>query len=87
MIADAHHGKQCVTAEESNLVGEFSKSCVLKFFLTEGEKIIMIQFALLSDNAEYSLVTGLLGIVCRFIFTPCEEACYIMFAKKDFTGG
>lgn len=45
----------------------------------------MIQFALLSDNAEYSLVSGLLGIVCRFIFFPCEEACYIVFSKKDST--
>ena len=47
----------------------------------------MIQFALLSDNAEYSLVSGLLGIVCRFIFTPCEEACYIMFSNGDSTKG
>ncbi len=70
------------TDVEDVIVIEFSKSCFLKFFLTEGEKIFMIYFALLSDNAEYSLITGLVGIVCRFIFTPCEEACYIMFSKK-----
>ena len=61
---------------------DFSKSTILKFFLTEGEKLIIV--ALLSFesdvSAEFSLVQSLIGLVCRFIFQPAEEAAYLVFA-------
>lgn len=57
-----------ITESQKVLVREFSKSCVLKFFLSEGEKFVMIYMALLETSAEYSLVAGLVGLICRFIF-------------------
>ena len=42
----------------------------------------MIYMALLETSAEYSLVAGLIGLVCRFIFQPIEETSFIMFAKE-----
>lgn len=42
----------------------------------------MIYMALLETSAEYSLVGGLVGLICRFIYQPIEEASFIMFAKQ-----
>ena len=38
---------------------------------------------MLAQNAEYSLVSKLIGMVCRFIFQPIEEAAFIKFSKKE----
>jgi hypothetical protein len=38
--------------------------------------------ALLETSAEYSLVIGLVGLICRFVFQPIEEASFIMFAQQ-----
>jgi len=69
-------------AKSTALVNDFSKSCVLKFLLTEGEKFVIIWFAILDQSAEYSLVTTLIGLVCRFIFAPIEEACFLKFSAS-----
>ena len=53
---------------------------MMKFFLSEGEKFVMIYMALLTTSAEYSLVAGLIGLICRFIFQPIEEASFILFS-------
>jgi oligosaccharide translocation protein RFT1 len=66
---------------QKTLVYEFSKSCVMKFFLSEGEKFVMIYMALLGTSAEYSLVAGLVGLICRFVFQPIEETSFILFAQ------
>lgn len=54
----------------------------MKFFLSEGEKFVMIYMALLETSAEYSLVAGLVGLICRFIFQPIEETSFILFAQQ-----
>ena len=64
------------------MVYEFSKSCIVKFFLSESEKFVMIYMALLETSAEYSLVAGLVGLICRFVFQPIEETSFIMFAQQ-----
>lgn len=52
------------------LVTEFAKSSFLKFFLTEGEKLIMVgtEAFTVAEQAEYSLVSNLIGLICKYIF-------------------
>ena len=69
--------QQNVSPENILLVQEFSWSCILKFVLSEGEKFLMISLALFESNADYSLVQGLVGMVCRLLLNPIEEAAYI----------
>ena len=38
---------------------------------------------MLAQNAEYSLVSKLIGMVCRFIFCPIEEAAFLKFSQKE----
>lgn len=72
--------QNAISETQKTLVYEFSKSCIVKFFLSESEKFIMIYMALLETSAEYSLVAGLVGLICRFVFQPIEETSFIMFA-------
>ena len=49
---------------------DFTWTTILKFFLTEGEKLLMVgtQTFTALVQAEFSLVANLIGLVCRFIF-------------------
>lgn len=73
---------------QKKLLADFSKSCLLKFFLTEGEKLIMVTSNAFSNDeqAEFSLVGNLIGLVCKYIFQPAEESAFMFFAasNKDF---
>jgi oligosaccharide translocation protein RFT1 len=61
----------------------FTGIACLKFFLSEGEKFILLLFSP-SDQAkgEFALVSNLGSIVARFIFLPIEEVVYCVFSKK-----
>ena len=68
----------------------FTKVCVLKFIVSEGEKIMIFYFTRQQDNtdqtmiqqaAELGLISNLISIVCRFVFQPLEEIAYNMFSK------
>ena len=54
--------------ESSEQVSEFTQSCVLKFMLQEGEKVVMIWQGHLTESADYSLVTALIGFICKYLF-------------------
>ena len=55
---------------------------VLKFFLSEGEKLVMMVFNT-SDvvKGEFALVSNLGSIICRFLLLPIEEITYAVFSK------
>ena len=64
--------------------------CVLKFIVSEGEKIMIFYFTSDADKssvetiqqaAELGLISNLISIVCRFIFQPLEEIAFNLFSK------
>ena len=64
----------------------FSKVCVLKFVVSEGEKIVIFYFTAndsssVQEAAELGLISNLVSIVVRFIFQPLEEIAYNLFSK------
>lgn len=70
----------------------FTQVCLLKFILTEGEKIVIFYFtsrdnqdsSTLRQAAEFGLISNLISIICRFIFQPLEEIAFNLFSKlKD----
>ena len=54
-----------------SVLEDFSKSSILKYFLTEGEKMLVVFTDLFSQEhvAEFSLVANLIGLVNRFLFS------------------
>ena len=59
--------------EHHELLHEFAKAVGLKYLLSEGEMLLMIGLNLMKitsteQMAEYSLIGGLVGLVCRFLF-------------------
>ena len=71
---------------------EFSTICVLKFVLSEGEKVV-ISFlqvgagqgseaaAMAIQAAELSLISNLISIVCRLLFNPLEDIALNLFSR------
>ena len=68
----------------------FARICVLKFVVTEGEKLMIFYFTankdakdprMMQEAAELGLVANLISIVCRFIFQPLEEIAFNVFSK------
>lgn len=71
---------------------EFSSICLLKFVLSEGEKVV-ISFlqarnaggaeaaAMAVQAAELSLISNLISIVCRLLFQPLEDIGLNLFSQ------
>ena len=57
---------------------------VFRFLLAEGEGLAISVTSNLSlaQQGEYSLVTNLCSMVCRFLYLPIEELSFNIFAKK-----
>jgi len=54
---------------------------VVKFFLTEGEKYVMILLQTLSDQGVYDLVSQLGSLAARLVFQPIEENSFTIWSK------
>jgi oligosaccharide translocation protein RFT1 len=79
-----------LSLEDEEDLNHFTRICLLKFFLSEGEKIMISYMALASSGisdeaAELALISNLISIVCRFIFHPLEEVGLNLFAKLEET--
>ena len=77
-----------LTVEDEEDLNHFTRICLLKFFLSEGEKIMIsyMSFAgsgINDEAAELALISNLISIVCRFIFHPLEEVGLNLFAKLE----
>ncbi|CAA7410286.1 unnamed protein product [Spirodela intermedia] len=59
----------------------FTWQSLQKFFLQEGEKLVLMWFDVSFDQAIYGLVDKLGSLVVRMIFLPFEESAYATFAK------
>ena len=57
---------------------------MLKFLLTELEKIIVVSFgSSLKAVAEFTLISNLGSIIARHLYAPVEEVCYNLFAHNN----
>ncbi|CAG9317836.1 FIG4 [Blepharisma stoltei] len=61
----------------------FCGIAVLKFFLSEGEKIVIMALKLPElQQGVFALVSNLGSIVCRLLFLPIEEITHSLFSKN-----
>ncbi|KAL3853181.1 hypothetical protein ACJMK2_016746 [Sinanodonta woodiana] len=76
-------GKPFIDKHQALLAVSIFKQCLLKQFLTEGEKYVMTIFAVLSfaDQGIYEMVNHLGSLAARFIFLPIEESGYLFFSQ------
>jgi len=59
----------------------FTANAVMKFILTEGEKIVMVSFDVnLDKQGVYALVNNLGSLVARILFQPLEESSFMEFS-------
>jgi len=82
--------------EHAEDLWNFTQVCLIKFVLTEGEKIVIFYFTNSSNKeenqetirqaAEYGLVSNLISIVCRLVFAPLEEIAFNLFSKLKTSG-
>ena len=65
------------------IISTFFVQSVFKQVLTEGERIVMTFFNLLSfsDQGIYQAINNLSSLAARFVFAPIEESSYLVFGK------
>uniref|UniRef100_A0A1D1ZJ87 Protein RFT1 homolog n=1 Tax=Anthurium amnicola TaxID=1678845 RepID=A0A1D1ZJ87_9ARAE len=77
--------RKCLMADDDkNLCSMcllFTWQSIQKFFLQEGEKLVLMWFDVSYDQAVYGLVDRLGSLVVRLVFLPFEESAYATFAK------
>ena len=63
------------------LAFKFSQQSLVKYFLTEGDRIILSLVSSLYDQGVYSLVANYGSLVARLLFQPLEETSRNIFSK------
>lgn len=67
-----------------NSVKEFGKQQLVKYFLTEGDRLAVGFMASLEEQGEYTLAVNYGSLVARFMLYPIEEALRACFTRtKD----
>ncbi|KAK3579047.1 hypothetical protein CHS0354_029904 [Potamilus streckersoni] len=76
-------GMPFIDTSQAKLAFSIFKQCVLKQFLTEGEKYVMTIFAVLNfaEQGIYEMVNHLGSLAVRFIFLPIEESGGLFFSQ------
>ena len=73
---------QISTADKS-LSLTYAGIAVVKFFLSEGERIFLTAMSFTStDQGVFALVSNLCGIICRMVFLPIEEISHLVAVKQ-----
>lgn len=66
-------------------VREFAQQQLVKYFLTEGDKLAIGLTASLAEQGEYALAANYGALVVRFVLYPVEEALRAYFARTKDT--
>lgn len=53
----------------------------LKYFLTQGDSLLITTFASLTDQGAYALASNYGGLIARMLFQPIEESSRNLFAR------
>jgi oligosaccharide translocation protein RFT1 len=71
--------------EHKTQLAQISLIGAFRFLLAEGENLVLNFTTNLSmvQQGEYSLISNLCSIICRFIFQPLEELSYNIFGKES----
>lgn len=72
-----------LTAQHRDLITVFAGNTLLKLFLTEGEKILLLAVFAEKDWGVFGLVSNLGSIVLRLLFAPTEEIAYASFGQRQ----
>ena len=71
-----------ISKEDQALTVTYIGIAIVKFFLTEGEKIFLTWMSFSNtEKGVFSLVSNLCGIICRMFFLPIEEISHLVFVK------
>ena len=65
------------------LVQTFSTQALLKLFLAEGEKGVLLMVGNADSQGVYGLVSSLGSLFVRIVLQPFEEIAFVAFSKKN----
>ena len=68
-------------SKTKKILKELSYISLLKLFLQQFEKIVLVYQNTVQDSSIYSLVSNLGSIIVRFVFAPLEEIAYNYYAR------
>ena len=72
-----------ISASDKSLSLTYFGIALVKFFLSEGEKIFLTAMTFSStEQGVFALVSNLSSIVCRMVFLPIEEISHLVFVKE-----
>lgn len=72
-----------ITPTDKSLTFTYAGIALIKFFLTEGEKLFLTLMTFNSiEQGVFALVSNLCGIICRMVFLPIEEISHLVFVKE-----
>eukprot|EP00919_Chromeraceae_sp_WS-2016_P004039 GHVR01009747.1.p1 GENE.GHVR01009747.1~~GHVR01009747.1.p1 ORF type:complete len:383 (+),score=82.61 GHVR01009747.1:23-1150(+) len=69
----------CILPQHRCLLNQFSISTILKFLLSEGEKLVLLSFFPAEVWGVYAVVSNICGMIVRIVLAPLEE-----FASSQF---
>lgn len=76
-----------IGADSWSLLRAFSVQCVVKHFLTEGDRLVLTAFATREQRGAYAAVQNYGSLAARLVFQPLEEATRVLtaplFARAD----
>jgi oligosaccharide translocation protein RFT1 len=67
--------------EYLSLVSGFVQQSIAKYFLTEGNKLMLSAFASVKDQGSYAIVDNYGSLVVRMVFLPLEDALRSQFSS------
>ncbi|KAH9172046.1 Rft-1-domain-containing protein [Lactarius sanguifluus] len=82
-LGDHGHKKGAYFDQELlHLSGAMTAQSVVKYFLTEGDKLLIYRFSPLADQGGYAIASNYGSLVARVLFRPIEETSRTFFSKS-----
>lgn len=62
---------------------DFTGTAILKYFLHEFEKVVLVLMNVAHISSIYSLISNLGSMVVRYLFAPLNEIIFNYFSRGD----